>query len=75
MKVDHEIESYNFFTKVWDPPSKPDEIHEKLTESSGKCLNLFSFYLFTVFILVHQVIVLNQGNNYTNILKHPVKIW
>lgn len=53
MKVDHEIESYNFFTKVWDPPSKPGEIHEKSAESSGKCLNLFLFYSNTVFILVH----------------------
>lgn len=35
MKVDHEIESYNFFTKVWDPPSKTREIQEQSVESSG----------------------------------------
>ncbi|KAE9526974.1 hypothetical protein AGLY_013622 [Aphis glycines] len=32
-EVDHEIESYNFFTKVWDPPTRT-ETHEKSAESS-----------------------------------------
>jgi len=42
IKVDHEIESYNFFTKVWDPPTRT-ETHEKSAESSGNYLNYFYF--------------------------------
>lgn len=34
-KADHEIESYNFFTKVWDPPTKTKEVQEQSAESSG----------------------------------------
>lgn len=52
IKVDHEIESYNFFTKVWEPsPSRPQEVQEQILESSG----IFLFYLF-IRILSNKII-------------------
>jgi hypothetical protein len=55
IKVEHEIESYNFFTKVWDPPSTTLEVQKQSAESSG--IFLKKLFFIRLLFMINSIIV------------------